>query len=87
MCKPGLLKKVNPIEKERNGLILVWFMKLNQKKRRKPFLIPKIKNMLLKLEISTQASSLDLNMGYHYIRLYHGSKHINDIVLLWGKYE
>ena len=53
----------------------------------KPFSIPKIQEMLLKLEGFIYASSLDLNMGYYNIELTPGAKKLCTIVLLWGKYE
>jgi hypothetical protein len=41
------------------------FHKLNQYLKRKPFPIPKIQDMLLKLKGFTYVSALDLNMGYY----------------------
>ena len=77
------------IQPKKNGTVrfLSNFRKPNQRIRRKPFPIPKIKNMLLNLEGLTYASSLDLNMGYYHIKLSPGSKQICTIVLPWGKYE
>ena len=77
------------IQPKKNGTLrfLSDFKNINQRIRRKPFPIPKIKDMLLKLEGFTYASSIDLNMGYYHIGLSPGSKKICTIVLPWGKYE
>ena len=50
------------------------FRELNKRIKRKPFLIPKIQDMLLNLEGFAYASSLDLNMGYYHIELNPDSK-------------
>ena len=52
-----------------------------------PFPIPKIQEMLLKLEGFQYATSLDLNMGYYHISLTPFSRKLCTIVLPWGKYE
>ena len=50
---------------------------LNKRIRRKPFPIPKIQDLLLKLENFQFGTSLDLNMGYYNIHLDFGkSKHV-----------
>jgi Reverse transcriptase (RNA-dependent DNA polymerase) len=63
------------------------FRKLNQYLKRKPFPIPKIQDMLLKLKGFTYASALDLNMGYYTIRLDPEAQRLCTIVLPWGKYK
>ena len=64
------------------------FRELNKRIKRKPFPIPKIHDLLLKLEGFKYASiSLDLNMGYYHIELSPFSKKLSTIVLPWGKYE
>ena len=77
------------IQQKKNGTVrfLSNFKKLNKRIRGKPFPIPKIQNMLLNLEGFTYASSLGLNMGYHYIELSPVSKQLCTIVLPWGKYD
>ena len=77
------------IQPKKNGTVqfLSDFRKLNQRIRRKPFPIPKIQDMLLRLEGFTHASSLDLNMGYYHIELSPSAKKLCTIVLPWGKYE
>ena len=60
------------------------FRELNKRIKCKPFPIPKIQDMLLKLEYAT---SLDLNMSYYYIELFPDSRKLGTIVLPWDKYE
>ena len=55
--------------------------------KHKPFPIPKIQDILLKLEGFKYATSLDLNMGYYHIELSPDSRKLCTIVLPWGKYE
>ena len=84
LCQLGVLKMANCsewgsttfIQPKNNGMVIFLsdFRKINQKICRKPFLIPKIQDMTLKLEGLTYASSLDLNMGYYHIYLSPGSK-------------
>ena len=45
------------------------FKDLNKRIKRKPFPIPQIQDLLLKLEGFKYATSLDLNMGYYHIKL------------------
>ena len=63
------------------------FRKLNAMLKRKPFPIPKIQDMLLKLQGFQHASSLDLNMGYYTIRLNPDAQRLCTIVLPFGKYK
>jgi hypothetical protein len=63
------------------------FCELNKRIRWKPFPIPKIQDMLLKLEGFKYATSLYLNMGYYHIELSPHSKRLCTIILPWGKYE
>ena len=46
--------------------------------------MPKINEMLLKLEGFQYASSLDLSMGYYHIRLSENASNLCTIILLWG---
>ena len=57
------------------------FRELNKRIKRKPFPIPKIQDMLLKLEGFQYATSLDLNMGYYHKELSPFSKRLCAIVL------
>ena len=52
-----------------------------------PYPIPKIQDLLLKLEGFSHASSLDLNMGYYHIKLTQDASKLCTIILPWGKYE
>ena len=63
------------------------FRELNKRIKRKPFPIPKIQDLLLKLEGFKYATSLDLNMGYYHIELDTISQKLCTIVLPWGKYQ
>ena len=63
------------------------FRELNKRIKRKPYPIPKIQDLLLKLEGFKYATSLDLNMGYYHIELDTISQKLCTIVLPWGKYQ
>ena len=87
LCKLGVLRKVNRSEWEAPTFIIP---KKDQTVRfisdfRDP--IPKIQDMLLKLEGFQYATSLDLNMGYYHIELSPTAKQICTIILPWGKYK
>ena len=97
LCQIGVLKKVNRSEwaaptflvpkKDQTVRFINDFRELNKRIKRKPFPIPKIQDMLLKLEGFQWATSLDLNMGYYHIKLDPASRALCTIVLPWGKYE
>ena len=55
--------------------------------KHKPFPIPKIQDLLLKLEGFQHAMSLDLNMVYYHIESMPFSKRPCTIVMPWGSYE
>ena len=63
------------------------FHELNKCIKCKPFPIPKIQDLLLKLKGFQHAMSLDLNMDYYHIELMPFSKRLCTIVMPWGKYE
>ena len=75
----GVLKRINNSEwaaptfiipkKNKTVRFISDFRELNKRIKRKPFPIPKIQDLLLKLEGFKYASSLDLNMGYYHIKL------------------
>ena len=79
LCKEGVLKRVNGSEwvaptfiipkKDGSVRFISDFRELNKRIRRKPNPIPKIQDMLLKLEGFRYATSLDMNMGYYHIKL------------------
>jgi len=97
LCKVGVLKKVNRSEwaaptfiipkKDQTVRFISDFRELNKRIKRKPYPIPKIQDLLLKLEGFQYATSLDLNMGYYHIELSPFSKRLCTIVLPFGKYE
>ena len=60
---------------------------LNKMIKRKPFPIPKINDLLQKLEGFYLATSLHLNMGYYHIGLTTCVSSLCTVVLPWGKYE
>ena len=97
LCQVGVLKKVNRSEwgaptfiiPKKDGTVrfINDFRELNKRIKRKPYPIPKIQDLLMKLEGFQYATSLDLNMGYYHIELSPDSKKLCTIVLPWGKYE
>ena len=97
LVKIGVLKRINNSEwaaptfiiPKKNGTVrfISDFRELNKRIRRKPFPIPKIQDLLLKLEGFKYATSLDLNMGYYHIKLCPMSRKLCTIVLPWGKFE
>ncbi len=62
------------------------FRELNKRIVRKPYPIPKISTILQGLEGSTYATALDLNMGYHTIRLDPTASKMYTIIFPWIKY-
>ncbi len=52
-----------------------------------PFPLPKIQDILLKLEGFRYTTALDLNMGYYHIHLDDASKKLCMLIFPWGKYE
>ncbi len=97
LCEAGVLRKVNRSEwasptfiiKKKSGSarFITDFRELNKRIRRKPYPIPRIQDMLQKLEGFSYASSIDLNMGYYHIALSTDASKLCTIVLPWGKYE
>ena len=97
LCDLGVLKKINHSEwaaptfiiPKKDGTVrfINDFRELNKRIKRKPFPIPNIQDLLLKLEGFRYATSLDLNMGYYHIRLSPDSRKLCTIILPWGKYE
>jgi transposase InsO family protein len=97
LCSIGVLKKINRSEwaaptfiipkKDGSVRFISDFRELNKRIKRQPFPIPKIQDLLLKLEGFQYATSLDLNMGYYHIVLSPMSKRLCTIVTPYGKYE
>ena len=97
LCEIGVLKRVNHSEwgaptfviPKKDGTIrfISDFRELNKRIRRKPYPIPKIQDLMLKLEGFQYGTSLDLNMGYYHILLSPSARKLCTIVLPFGKYE
>ena len=62
------------------------YRNLNKKLQQKTYPMPKINEMLLKLEGFQYATSLDLNMGYYNIRVSKNVCNLCRIILLREKY-
>ena len=97
LVKIGVLRKINQsqwaaptfIIPKKDGTVrfISDFRELNKQIKRKPYPIPNIQDMLMKMEGFQYATSLDLNMGYYHIELTPNSSRLCTIVLPWGKYE
>ena len=97
LCEQGVLRQLNDSEwaaptfiipkKDGMARFISDFRELNKRIKRKPFPIPKITDLMMKLEGFQYATSLDLNMGYYHIELTPHAKRLCTIVLPWGKYE
>ena len=84
LVEVGVLKKVNHSEwaaptfiipkKDKTVRFISDFRELNKRIQRHPFPIPKIQDLMLKLEGFQYGTSLDLNMGYYHIELSPTSK-------------
>jgi hypothetical protein len=97
LCEYGVLRKINNSEwacpmftiAKPDGSLrsLADLREVNKVIKRKPYPLPKITDMLQKLEGFMYATSLDLNMGYYHMLLTPFSSRLCTIVLPWGKYE
>ena len=95
--KIGVLRRVNRSEwaaptfivpkKDGKVRFVSDFRELNKRIVRNPFPLPKIQDLMLKLEGFQYATALDLNMGYYHIHLTPNASRLCTIVLPWGKYE
>ena len=63
------------------------FWNLNKQLKQKPYPMPKINEMVLKLEVFQYATSLDLNMGYYHIQISKNASNLCVIILTGGKYQ
>ena len=63
------------------------FRKVNSLIKRKPYPLPKIQDLLQKLQGFQFATALDVSMGYWHIELSPDAQRICTIVLPWGKYK
>jgi hypothetical protein len=70
---------------------MIWFIynfhSLNKRIKQKPYPIPKIQDILLKLKGFQYATTHDLNMGYYHMKLSPLSTCLCTIVMPFGKYE
>jgi hypothetical protein len=98
LCEYGVLRKINHSEwscpmftiSKPDGSLrsLADLREVNKVVfKRKPFPLPKITDMLQKLEGFMYATSLDVNMGYYHMLLTPFSSRVCTFVLPWGKYE
>jgi hypothetical protein len=97
LCQIGVLKKINHSEwaaptfivPKKDGTVrfISDLREINKRILRKPYPIPHIQDLLLKLEGFQYATSLDLNMGYYHIILSPFARKICTIVTPFGKYE
>ena len=98
LVKYGVLRKINHSEwgmpaftiTKKDGITLqsiADLRELNKRIKQKPFPIPKIQELLLKLKKFRYGTSLDLNMGYYNIQLSPESSKLCTVVFPWGKYE
>ena len=97
LCQYGILRKINRSEwacpmftiAKPDGSLrsLADLRELNKVIKRKPYPLPKITDMLQRLEGFMFATSLDLNMGYYHILLTPNASRLCTIVVPWGKYE
>jgi transposase InsO family protein len=67
--------------------VLTDFRQLNKYLKRKPFPLPKISDLLQKLQGFTYATAIDLSMGYYHIPLDEFSQKLCTTILPWGKYQ
>jgi len=91
LVKIGVLKKANRSEwaapafiipkKDGSVRFISDFRELNKRTLRKPHPVPNIQDMLLNLEGFQWATSLDLNVGHHHVRLDPTSKHCSYVPL------
>jgi len=94
LVKIGILKKKNDSEwaaatfvipkKDKTIRFILDFRELNKRIKRKPYPIPKIQDLMLKLEGFTYGTALDLNMGYCHIEFNAKAKQLCIIVLPFG---
>ena len=97
LYKLGVLRRCNDsewgspcfIKPKKNSTIwfLTYFRSLNKLIKRKPYPIPNIKDMILKLEGFWFATYPDLNMGYNYVKLTPNTFKICTTVRPWGNFE
>ena len=65
--------------------ILTDFRELNKVMKQKPYLLPKISDLLQKLQRFKYVTAIDLSMGYYHVRLDKESSKLCTTILPWGK--
>ena len=65
--------------------MLTDFRQLNAVLKRKPYPLPKISDLLYKLQGFRYATAIDLSMGYYHIPLDEESQQLCTTILPWGK--
>ena len=77
-----------PNPRQKNFVIFLSdFRNLNRQLKRKPYPMPKIREILLNIGGFTYASSIYLNMGYYPIRFIKQANNLCTIILPWLKYR
>jgi hypothetical protein len=84
MLKIGLHQRLYYQKKDGSVRFISDFRKLNEWIIRSPHPIPKIQDMLHKLEGFMYATSLDLNMDYYHIKLNPDAQKHCTIITQWG---
>jgi hypothetical protein len=97
LCNIGVLAKCNDselaaptfIQPKKTGdvRVLTGFRVLNRYLKRKPYLLPKISDLLQKLEGFTWATALDFSIGYYHIVLDKESSYLCTMIVPRGKYR
>ena len=67
--------------------LLTDFRNLNMQMVRKPYLLPKILDILMKLTGFKYAMAIDLSIGYYHIPIDKESQKLCSTILPWGKYQ
>ena len=74
-----------PKPKPNQVFFLSDFKNINKKLKLKPQRMPEINEILLKLEGFHYDTSIDLNMGYHHIKLRKNASNLCTIIIPWRK--
>ena len=80
-------RHVSPTEETGDVRVLTDFRKLNEYLVRKPHPLPKIKELLQKLQGFKWATAIDLSMGYYHIPMDEYSQGLLGTVMPWGLYQ
>ena len=76
---------VHPTPKTDRKRFLGHFWNLNRQLKRKPYPMPKIREIVVNLEGFQYATSLELCMGYYNIRFIKEASNLCIIILPWGE--